>query len=585
MAGAGWQIGGMTEPIAGTDPMKFRTILRTALCCALFRGAALCAQPAPPVAGDELLGIWGAEPILGPQVRGELLLQSQGRHWTSRVGGFEAGAEQVGDAVTLALPGGQGTLRVWTTSGTPEAFWIQAAGLGAPYATPVRLRAAGHGLWRGHLAPVDEPFPLYLVVTREPDGTLRGFLRNPTQNWPGRAPYYRLALDGDSVTFTSPETAKLQWRQPYDPLQRSISFNFGVPVVLTRRSTGQAVGLTPRSAGLPQYSYRSPVDLDDGWRVSDPASVAVDSGALEAIVRQLHSADPLSAASPRLHALLVARRGQLVLEEYFRGYAHDAPHDLRSASKSITSIMVGAAIHHGAALDSGTALAGGAITLGNLLTHSSGLACDDDDDASPGNEDTMQAQTAQPDWYAYFMALPQVHAPGTRYAYCSAGVNMVGQMLGKSTGLWLPRMFDSFLARPMQFADYGINLMPSGEAYSGGGMHLLPRDFLKFGQLYLDGGLWHGKRLVSAAWVRESTAHQIARADGSDDGFGWHRHTLAVGARRFQTYEASGNGGQFLVVVPALQLAVVVTAGNYGEYPVWQKIRQELIPAIMGAMR
>jgi len=171
------------------------------------------------------------------------------------------------------------------------------------------------------------------------------------------------------------------------------------------------------------------------------------------------------------------------------------------------------------------------------------------------------------------------------YAYCSAGVNMVGQMLGKSTGLWLPRMFDSFLARPMQFADYGINLMPSGEAYSGGGMHLLPRDFLKFGQLYLDGGLWHGKRLVSAAWVRESTAHQIDRADGSDDGFGWHRHTLAVGARRFQTYEASGNGGQFLVVVPALQLAVVVTAGNYGEYPVWQKIRQELIPAIMGAMR
>jgi CubicO group peptidase (beta-lactamase class C family) len=564
--------------------MLFRPIARLLACCTALLGSST-AHPQSTLAraGDDLLGLWGAEPMLGPQVRGALLLQRSGDSWTMRVGGFEARATQVGDSVTITLPGGQGTLRLWVAAGRPDAYWIQPAGMEPPYATPVRVRDAGPNIWRGAVTPIDAQFPLYLAIAGMPDGTLHGVFRNPAQNWPGRVPYYLVARDGESVTFTHPTTGKLQWRQPYDSARRTITFDFDGPIVLSPKTVEQAVGFVARSPSLQVYDYRRPADIGDGWSVSSSSALAVDQRALEAIVRAANRVDPLNDTVPRVHALLVARRGQLVLEEYFRGYAQDLPHDMRSASKTMTSIMVGAAKERGAAITSLTAVAGSQITVGALLSHSSGLACDDDDDASPGNEDRMQSQQAQLDWYAFFLALPKVHESGTTYAYCSAGVNVAGKVISDATGLWLPRLFETALARPLRISTYGMNLMPTGNAYAGGGMHLRPRDFLKFGQLYLDGGVWRGARLVNASWVRESIAHRIDRPDGSDDGLGWHRHVLTVGAHRYQTYEASGNGGQFLVVVPELQLTVVVTAGNYGQYTTWTKIRDELMTAVLRA--
>lgn len=319
--------------------------------------------------------------------------------------------------------------------------------------------------------------------------------------------------------------------------------------------------------------------------MGDASAVGLSTQSLESLIRELVAVDPLNDTAPRIHSLLVARRGQLILDEYFHGDDAATPHDVRSASKTMTSIMVGAAQQHGARLSVTTPVGETGITLGHLLSHSSGQACNDDDGASPGNEEAMQSQQRQSDWYAYFMALPRVAAPGSTYAYCSAGVNMAGSLIGQSTGRWLPRVFETYLAGPMQFGSYGINLMPSGEAYSAGGMRLAPRDFLKFGQLYLDNGTWNSERLVPAEWVRTSTAHVISRDDGSDDGYGWHRHVLVAGGREYQTYEASGNGGEFLVVVPDLQLTVVVTAGNYGQYGVWRKIREQLVPQVMNAVR
>ncbi|MES3036007.1 MAG: serine hydrolase [Gemmatimonadota bacterium] len=563
--------------------MQFRTIVRVTCACSLGAGA-LFAQAAPR-AGDDLLGLWGAEPMLGPQVRGELLLERHAGRYTMRIAGFEASGPVTGDSVVIALPGGQGTLRVWISGTALRAFWVQPAGINSPYALPVRLRSAGPGAWRGMVTPIEAQFPLYLVIRRADDGTLRGVFRNPAQNWPGRVADYVVARDGASVTFTHPRTGVLQWRQPYDSARRTIAFDFDAPIVLSPRTTEQAVGFVPRSPTLGAYEYRRPADIGDGWTVGSADGVALDRAALVNVVRGLASTDPLSDATPRVHALLVARRGQLVLEEYFRGYGHDMPHDLRSASKTMTSIMVGAAMHNGAPISASTALPGTGITVAHLLSHSSGLACDDDDDASPGNEDRMQSQRVQDDWYAFFLALPKVREPGAAYSYCSAGINITGKLLGTATRRWLPDLFDSQLAQPMQFGPYGINLMPTGEAYSGGGMHIRPRDLLKFGQLYLDGGIWRGRRLVSAGWVRESTAHHIDRTDGSDDGLGWHRHLLTIGSRRIQTYEASGNGGQFLVVVPELQLTIVVTAGNYGQYGIWKAIRTELVPAVIRAAR
>jgi CubicO group peptidase (beta-lactamase class C family) len=291
-----------------------------------------------------------------------------------------------------------------------------------------------------------------------------------------------------------------------------------------------------------------------------------------------------------------------VLEEYFAGHDRERLHDLRSGSKTFASVLAGAARLHGAPIELDAPVARrfaryqplanpdlrkNRITLRHLMTMSTGLACDENDNDSPGSEGRMQGQAAQPDWYRFALDLPMAAAPGERYAYCSAGVNLVGGVIGSATGEWLPSLFDRLVARPLQIRRYAMNLTPTGEGYFGGGMRMRPRDYLKFGQLYLDGGRWNGRRVVSRAWVDESTRRQIEAGNGSADGLNWHLYTLASGGRAWREYEANGNGGQLLVVLPELDLVVVFTAGNYNSYGVWRKFRDEwvpqaIIPAVTG---
>ena len=577
----------------------------TVVCALLWAApgqAQLPSRPVSVVAGDDLVGLWGSETMLGPQVRGEVVLQRVGSAWSVRVGGFEMQGVPRGDSLTLTLPGGQGMLRArlftrrsaaapsGASMEVTDPFWVQPAGDGgAAYAVPLRFVSAGRDTWRATLVPLDARFPLYLQVTRGANGALQGVFRNPAANWPGRAGAYGVVREGDQVTFLDPRTKKPRYRQPYDSAAGRITFDFGSPIVLTRRTSEQAVGFFPRSPSLEPYAYRVPADLGDGWRSAAAPSVGVDAEALQTMVRALVRVDPLNDTLPRVHSLLVARGGALVLDEYFHGTAAGQLHDLRSASKTITSVMVGAAMQGGVRLGASTPVLDGAgavpITVGHLLSHTSGLACDDDDERSPGNEDAMQEQTTEPDWYRFTRALPRLHRPGTTYAYCSGGINLVGQAIADATHSWIPAFFDRAVARPLGITHYAMNLMPTGDAYAGGGLQLRPRDLLKFGQLYLDRGVWNGKRVVSAAWVATSTARQSSRADGSTDGYGWHRHVLRARGRDYETYEASGNGGQFVVVIPDLSLVVATTAGSYGQYGAWRRIREELVTAVMATVR
>src|ERR1044072_5704543 len=102
----------------------------------------------------------------------------------------------------------------------------------------------------------------------------------------------------------------------------------------------------------------------------------------------------------------------------------------------------------------------------------------------------MQTQTAQPDWWKYTLDLPMAHDPGTRYAYCSANINLVGGALTEANRTWLPDLCRTQVADPLQFGKWHWNLMPTGEGYLGGGAFLRPRDLLKIGQMYMNGGLW-----------------------------------------------------------------------------------------------
>jgi CubicO group peptidase (beta-lactamase class C family) len=138
--------------------------------------------------------------------------------------------------------------------------------------------------------------------------------------------------------------------------------------------------------------------------------------------------------------------------------------------------------------------------------------------------------------------------------------------------------------RPLQFGTYHLNLMPTGEAYTGGGWYLRPRDQLKLGQLYLDGGTWNGQRIVSKDWVKQSISHQTSFAPALDTegehqyGFGWHIHELKAGDRTFHDYAAGGNGGQVVIVIPELDMVIGFNGGSYGEFGKWYRWELELVP-------
>ena len=232
------------------------------------------------------------------------------------------------------------------------------------------------------------------------------------------------------------------------------------------------------------------------------------------------------------------------------------------------------------------------ITLAHLMTHSAGFACNDNDAASPGNEDTMQTQSRQPDWWKYTLDLPMAHEPGQRYAYCSANMNLMGAALTTATRTWLPELFERTVARPLQFGLYHWNLMPTDEGYLGGGSWLRPRDLLKVGQAYLDGGVWRGRRIVDASWVTRSTAPHIHISPATtglsaeefqnsyiegDDGYAWHLGAVRSGERTYRDYAASGNGGQLLIVVPELDLVVVFTGGNFRQGGIWLRWKDEIV--------
>ena len=151
-----------------------------------------------------------------------------------------------------------------------------------------------------------------------------------------------------------------------------------------------------------------------------------------------------SAAAPELEGVLVARHGKLVLEEYFHGEYRDKLHDTRSATKSLTATVVGAAMQAGVPLKLSSPVyetmgaatddpRKKAMTLEHLLMMRSGFYCDDSNPEAPGNENTMLDQEKEPDYYRYTLAVPMADDPDKVSVYCSANPNLALGMVGAAT--------------------------------------------------------------------------------------------------------------------------------------------------------
>jgi CubicO group peptidase (beta-lactamase class C family) len=265
----------------------------------------------------------------------------------------------------------------------------------------------------------------------------------------------------------------------------------------------------------------------------------------------------------------------------------------------VTSVLIGAAMRAGLPLGLGSpvyrVMGGGvapagleprkqAMTLAHLLTMSSGYFCDDGNDAAPGNEDRMMDQTEEPDYYRFTLALPLASAPGDQAVYCSINPNLALGKLARASGRSPMDLFDRLVGEPLGIGRYAWVLDPAGHPFGGGSIRFLPRDFLKFGQLMLDGGSWHGRRILDRDFVSRASS-PLVHIGSRGYGYLWWNLDYRVEGRPVSAFAALGAGGQLLVVVPSLDLVVESFGANFASAG-WRYVQNELIPnALLPAVR
>ena len=536
---------------------------------------------------DELTGLWKAKGRFGPDAHGPLIIQKEGATYSADMLGRRVPVRLEAGELSFELPErlgkfhgkleAQNILGHWFRFGTPvnrsDATWPVVL-------SPVLLKPDGPNRWRGDVVPLQDDFTFFLLLSQRPDGSLRAVLRNPEFDFGTQQGVERLVVDGSRVKLIGKRRDKEQevGVGPYDAENQVITLVFpGRGGSYDFRRDGDDSEFYPRGKNPGRYAYRPPPARDDGWPTATLDAANIDRAAMERFIQKIVDMPMDSTDALQIHGVLIARHGKLVLEEYFHGEHRDKPHMTRSASKSVTAVLVGAVIQAGAPLKLTSpvyeVMNGGAfppdiepqkrtMTLENLLTMSSGFFCDDNNDDAPGNEETMWDQTQEPDFYRYTMKVPMATPPGENAVYCSASPNLALGLVGRATKELPIYSFDRLIAGPMKIGNYAWPLDPAGNSYGGGGAQFLPRDFMKFGQLMLNGGTWEGHRILSREFVDQATAplYHLAKIYY---GYNWWSEDFPYKNRTVRAVMALGAGGQIVTVVPELDLVIAFYAGNY----------------------
>ena len=309
---------------------------------------------------------------------------------------------------------------------------------------------------------------------------------------------------------------------------------------------------------------------------STPEAQGISSAALLAFVEALERI-------PEMHSLMLLRHGCVAAEGWWSPYGPARPHMLFSLSKSFTSTAVGLAVAEGRlsvddlllsffpdeAPPEGPDANLAKMRIRHLLSMSTGH-----------DKDTTEQLRANPDgdWIKAFLALPVEHAPGTHFVYNSGASYMLAAVVQKLTGMKLvdylkPRLFD-----PLGIENAAWETSPQGINFGGWGLSVKTEDIARFGQLYLQKGMYEGTRILSEAWVEEATSRQVSNGTkpNSDweQGYGYQFWRCRHGA-----YRGDGAFGQYCLVLPAQDAVLAITSAVDDMQAVLNVVWQRLLPA------
>ncbi|HSB88694.1 MAG TPA: serine hydrolase [Anaerolineales bacterium] len=311
---------------------------------------------------------------------------------------------------------------------------------------------------------------------------------------------------------------------------------------------------TPGSSNAPDYWPT------EGWRTSTPEEQGIDSDKLGELL--LTSRE----MSVTIHSLLIIRHGYVVVDATFYPYDGEAPHNVASVTKSLMTTLIGIAIDQGKlSLDdrmvsffSDRAIAHlderkQAITVAHLASMSSGFECD-----GQGDEPTLREMVASPDYVQFVLDRQVAWQPGNHFEYCSPAIHMLSPILQQATGMPTLDFARQNLFEPLGFGEVLWPQDPQGYYNGWADASLDPHDMAKLGFLFLHGGEWDGRQIVSRSWVEEATSVKMRPPNKDPYGYGWWMERASPGA-----YHAAGRGGQNIYVFPEWDMIIVTTGGGF----------------------
>lgn len=361
----------------------------------------------------------------------------------------------------------------------------------------------------------------------------------------------------------------------------------GLAAVLLGATSAAQAQLTTMSLDQRNLACGSPAALDDGWMIASPESVGLDGARLCGIAARLKEIEA------DVHSVVIVRRGRLVFEQYFAGY--DEPwgqgggrhefdattkHDLRSASKSVVSLLVGIAIDRKLIASADEPVVKfypeyaddkspgwDRITLRHLLTMSSGMQWDENRGWNdPKNDEPHLGAEADP--IRYILSRPVAKPPDAVWVYNGGGTDLLGNILERVSGKPLEAFAREVLFQPLGISDVEwMNYPKNKKVAPAVGLRLRPRDAAKIGQLVLSRGSWGGKQVVAADWIEQSIKPRF-QAIGYFSGlffYGqqWWLGRSISGDTEVKWIAAMGAGGQRIFIVPDRDLVVMTTSGLY----------------------
>ncbi len=367
---------------------------------------------------------------------------------------------------------------------------------------------------------------------------------------------------------------------------------------------------SPSEQPAEPYAYAPPETKNDGWQVSDLNQLNIDPTRIETLIDNINNQ---RAGFLHIDSLVIAYNGELVFEQQLRDSLDIADswagntdidlHAINSVTKSINSTLLGIAIDQ--QLIPGVnenvhnyfqhklPIANWSddkqnITIENWLNMRSGYEWDEWNvnylDSSNLNSQMIDAS----DPVQFLLDRPMATSPGTTFAY-STGVSYgLGRIIQLASGQALDNYLIENLLTPLNISEYDYWSL-SGQLHTGSALYLTTRDMAKFGQLFLDGGVWNGVRIVSEEWVNASIQQRVDLNDAGTVGYGyqWWMGQFTASGQVYSTYYADGFGGQYIFVFPDLDLVIAMTGSAYEDgQPEERSIRsileQSILPSFVG---